>query len=48
MNEINEPYLVILQGKSILYDSDGSVHQYDEGKLSIEAKRRSQYVKSQL
>lgn len=48
MSELNEPYLVIYEDRFVLNESDGSVHQYDEGKISASAKRRSDYIKSRL
>lgn len=48
MNKEKEPYIIIYQDKSILNDSDGSVHEYSEGKLSNDALQRNNEIKTAL
>lgn len=43
-----EPVLQVYSNRSILVDEDGATHQYDEGKISIDAKKRLLAIKEAL
>lgn len=43
-----DPFLVIYSDKSVLNESDGSVHEFLEGKLSATARNRANKIKQEL